>query len=104
MRLVCCPEDRLATTAKGVVGYGVMPIADVVSLLIAERDRLNAAIALLQNDINGVRRRGRPPKNTTTAEPTPVVKRRRGKMSAAARKAQSERMKARWAVPGRPSP
>jgi len=70
-----------------------MPVDQIVSLLVAERDRLNSAIAALQG---GVRRRGRPPKNEVAIGIAPVRKRRG--MSAAARKRQSERMKARWAA------
>jgi len=57
---------------------------------MAERDRLNRAIEALQG---AGRRRGRPRKT----ELAPPVRKRRG-MSAAARKAQSERIKARWAA------
>ena len=67
-----------------------MPIDQILALLITERDRLNRAIAALQ----GKRRRGRPPK--WLAEPKP--RRGRKRMSAAARKAQSERMKKYWAA------
>ena len=67
----------------------------IVALLIAERDKLNSAIAALQG---AVKRRGRPPKNAAaiTASVLPAAKKRRG-MSAAMRKAQGERMKAYWA-------
>jgi len=65
-------------------------------MLIEERDRLNLAIAALQR---GVRRRGRPPGSGTSAASKPAAKRRgRKKMSAAARKAVSERMKKYWAA------
>jgi hypothetical protein len=74
-----------------------MPTEHIVALLVAERDRISRAIEALQ----GPKRRGRPPKNplaVLAALPTPVsAKKKRGGMSAAARKAQSERMKARWA-------
>jgi hypothetical protein len=63
-------------------------------MLIDERDRLNLAIAALQR---GVRRRGRPPGSGTSAAAKPAAKRGRKKMSAAARKAVSERMKKYWA-------
>jgi len=69
----------------------------VLALLIAERDRLNRAIDALQGP---VKRRGRPPKNPLTMNGTPTpapAKRRRGGMSAAAKKAASARMKAYWA-------
>jgi hypothetical protein len=74
-----------------------MPTEHIVALLVAERDRINRAIEALQ----GTKRRGRPPKNplaALAALPAPASpKKRRGGMSAAARKAQSERMKAQWA-------
>jgi hypothetical protein len=76
-----------------------MPTDLIVALLIAERDKLNSAIAALQG---AVKRRGRPPKNAApvlaAAAPAalPAPKRRRG-MSPARRKAQGERMKAYWA-------
>jgi hypothetical protein len=75
----------------------------IISLLIAERDRLNAAISLLQGPM---KRRGRPPKSAsmpdwvtgngaTAPEPAPRKKR---KFTAAQRKQQAERMKAYWAT------
>jgi hypothetical protein len=73
-----------------------MPTEHIVALLVAERDRINRAIEALQ----GTKRRGRPPKNPLAALvlPTPAApKKRRGGMSAAARTAQSDRMKAQWA-------
>jgi hypothetical protein len=64
-------------------------------MLIEERDRLNLAIAALQR---GVRRRGRPPGSGKSAAAAPAPKKRgRKKMSAAARKAVSERMRKYWA-------
>ena len=69
-----------------------MPTEHILSLLISERDKLNRAIEALQG-VSG--RRGRPRK-TEVAVASP--ERKRKGMSAAARKAQSERMKARWAA------
>ena len=78
-----------------------MPTDHIIALLVAERDKLNRAIEALQGPI---KRRGRPPKNsyTTAAAPVatlaaPTVTKRKG-LSAAARKAQSQRMKAYWAA------
>ena len=72
-----------------------MPIEQILALLIAERDKLNKAIEALQGP---VRRRGRPPKNPS-AIASPVPEKKRGpKRTAAARKAQSERMKKYWAA------
>ena len=56
-----------------------MPTDQIVALLIAERDRLNRAIEVLQGPI---KRRGRPPKNPTalaTAVALPDSKPRRGR-------------------------
>jgi len=67
---------------------------DILPLLIAERDRLNRALEALQGT---VKRRGRPPKNPLAAlVPTASAPPRKG-ISAAARKALSERMKKYWA-------
>jgi len=72
-----------------------MPTDHIVALLIAERDKLNSAIAALQG---AVKRRGRPPKNAVSLAPAalPAPAKRKG-MSAARRKAQGARMKAYWA-------
>jgi hypothetical protein len=73
-----------------------MPTGHIVALLIAERDKLNRAIEVLQGSTI---RQGRPPKNplaAITPVPAPAGKKRHG-MSAAARKAQGARMKAYWA-------
>ena len=67
-----------------------MPTDHILALLIAERDKLNLAIAALQGT---AKRRGRPPMNAAAVS-APV--KRRG-MSAAQRKAQGERMRAYWA-------
>jgi hypothetical protein len=76
----------------------MMPTDQIVSLLIAERDKLTRAIEVLQ----GAKRRGRPPRNplavmASTSAPVPTPNGRHGGMTAAARKAQSKRMKAYWA-------
>jgi len=62
-----------------------MVMDNILAVLLAERDKLDRAIAALE----GRGRRGRPPGRR--GRPT---KKRRGNMSAAARKAQSKRMKA----------
>jgi hypothetical protein len=69
---------------------------NILALLVAERDKLNRAIEALQGP---VKRRGRPPKNlsASAAGPPAPAKKRKG-LSAAARKAQSQRMKAYWAA------
>jgi hypothetical protein len=56
-----------------------MPTEQIVALLIAERDKLNRAIEVLQGP---TKRRGRPPKNllaetATAAIPVPAARKRR---------------------------
>jgi hypothetical protein len=70
-----------------------MATDQIIALLVAERDRLSRAIEALQ----GIAKRGRPPKNAFASGPVAVRTGRSG-MSAAARKAQSKRMKAYWAA------
>jgi hypothetical protein len=74
-----------------------MPTEQILTLLIAERDKLNRAIEALQGP---TKRRGRPPKNPlANAASAPVpAKRKRRKFTAAQRKAQAARMKAFWAA------
>jgi hypothetical protein len=74
-----------------------MPTDHIIALLVAERDKLNRAIEALQGPI---KRRGRSPKNFLNVAIAPVTaaKTHRNGMSAAARKAQSQRMKAYWAA------
>jgi hypothetical protein len=69
----------------------------IIALLVAERDKVNRAIEALQGPI---KRRGRPPKNPLLAGLAPATTPAKGKSgrSAAARKAQSQRMKAYWAA------
>jgi hypothetical protein len=79
-----------------------MPTDEILTLLIAERDKLDRAIEALHGP---TKRRGRPAKNavngaTPTAAfepPQPAIKKRRT-FSAAQRKQQAERMKAYWAA------
>jgi hypothetical protein len=80
-----------------------MPTDQIVALLIAERDKLNAAIALLQG---GVKRRGRPPKTATppawvtgngAAAPVEAPAKKKRNFSPAQRKAAAERMRQMWA-------
>ena len=70
-----------------------MPVDQILTLLIAERDKLNRAIEALQGS---AKRRGRPRKDPLTAIAAPTKKRKR--QSAARRKAQAERMKVYWAA------
>ena len=61
-----------------------------ISLLNAERDRLNRAIDALQGPL----KRRRPPKNASIAAAAVPAKRGRRSYTAAQRKAQGERMRA----------
>jgi hypothetical protein len=76
-----------------------MQTEHIVALLVAERDKLNRAIEALQGP---AKRRGRPPKNLAavlvqTAASAPSTNGGRSGRTTAARKAQSQRMKAYWA-------
>jgi hypothetical protein len=76
-----------------------MPTDHIVALLIAERDRLNRAIEVLQGP---TKRRGRPPKNPLTASVAPAAEaappRKKRTFTAAQRKEQAARMKKYWAA------
>jgi len=75
-----------------------METAQIVALLVAERDRLNKAIEALQGP---TKRIGRPPKNplvdAASAAAAPAPKKHGRRFSAAQRRAASERMRLRWA-------
>ena len=83
-----------------------MSTAEIVALLVSERDRLNRAIEILGAP---VKRRGRPPGRklagttesvtASVAAPAgpPPTKRKRRKLSPEARKRISEAQKKRWA-------
>lgn len=72
-----------------------MATNEILALLIAERDRLNAAIAALQSGSVATKRRGRPPKKESAAVPEEPARKKR---TPAQRKAQANRMKAYWAA------
>jgi hypothetical protein len=77
-----------------------MPTEQILDLLIAERDKLNRAIEVLQGS---TKRRGRPPKSVLSVipaspEPAQPAKKKRRKFTAVQRKQQAERMKAFWAA------
>ena len=78
-----------------------MPTDHILALLIAERDRLNAAIAALQGT-SAPKRRGRPAKNVgPMSAPEPAQEkaaRKKRVFTPAQRKAQGKRMKAMWAA------
>jgi len=65
----------------------------IVSLLVAERDRLNQAIEALSGSM---KRRGRPPARTTPAIASSSQEKTTG-WTAAQKAAQAKRMKAYWA-------
>jgi hypothetical protein len=71
----------------------------IVALLIAERDRLNRAIGVLQGP---TKRRGRPPKSAVTATAAPTSApaaapaRKKRKFTPAQRKEQAVRMRKYW--------
>jgi len=67
-----------------------MDIQNILNDLRRERDRLDKAIAALEETGGGPRRRGRPVGSGAKSRP-------RRHMSAAARKRISEMMKQRWA-------
>ncbi len=67
---------------------------DVLQMLIAERDKLNRAIEALQSEPG----RGKVGRRRAFAAPGASRTRKRRGMSAEARRAQSERMKAYWAA------
>lgn len=73
----------------------------ILTMLIAERDKLNAAIAALQGD-SLPKRRGRPAKSVSAqTEAVPAAEqpaRKKRNFSPALRKAAAKRMKAYWAA------
>ena len=75
----------------------LMPTEHILTLLITERDRLTRAIEVLQGGTT-TKRRGRPPGSKNGVSITPAAPQRQGRrtFTAAARKAQSRRMKAYW--------
>jgi hypothetical protein len=77
-----------------------MPTDHIVTLLIAERDRLNAAIEVLQGTT--AKRRGRPPgpKNVSTINGATALEpaRKKRTFSAAQRKQAADRMRKMWAA------
>src|SRR6266852_3812975 len=75
-----------------------MPTEQILTLLIAERDKFNRAIEALQGP---TKRRGRPPKsplNAATPAAHQPMKRKRRIFTAAQRQAAAERMRQRWAA------
>jgi hypothetical protein len=75
----------------------VMPIEQIVALLVAERNRLDAAIAALRDPAKRrSRRQGRKGPAPAVRVAAPVARKR--KISAASRKAMAAAAKKRWAA------
>jgi hypothetical protein len=81
-----------------MIGSEWMPTDQILALLIAERDRLNVAIAALQGGSVAAKRRGRPPKNFSPVAIAEKPARKKRSFTPAQRKAQAKRMKAYWAA------
>ena len=72
-----------------------MSTDNIVSLLIAERDKVNRAIEALQG---ATKRRGLPPKYVaSTVEPQSAEPKKKRHVSAAARRKMAAAQKLRWA-------
>jgi hypothetical protein len=76
-----------------------MPTDHIISLLIAERDKLNAAIEALQGSTKHL---GRPPKSAAPDAIAPVAEdaapKKRKAFSAATKRKMAAAQKARWAA------
>ena len=82
-----------------------MDITKMIVELRSEREMIERALMALERIARGARRRGRPPKwmaGRNSEEPKRRGRRPGTKMSAAARKAQSVRMKKYWAARSKP--
>jgi hypothetical protein len=71
-----------------------MPTDHIVALLIAERDKLNAAIEALQ----GTSKTAAPKKTVASETAAAAAPRKKRHVSAAARKRMAEGQKKRWAA------
>lgn len=72
---------------------------DVLEILIAERDRINRAIAVLQGDATATAAPGKRPVGRPKGSGKKAAKKRgRRTFTDEARRAQSEKMKAYWAA------
>jgi hypothetical protein len=78
-----------------------MPTDQILSLLVAERDKLNRAIEALQG---ATQRRGRQPKADATPAAPDKPARKKRTFTAAQRRQQAERMKAFWAAKRKSGP
>jgi len=72
--------------------------SEALKLLIAQRNRLDRAIATLQGGSEEAPRRGRPPGSKNVVKTEPKKRGRRSPMSPDEKKAASERMKKYWAA------
>jgi hypothetical protein len=72
-----------------------MPTEHILTLLIAERDKLNRAIEALQGRTKPI---GRPSKNQVLAIESDTTKPKKRHVSAAARRKMAAAQKKRWAA------
>jgi hypothetical protein len=76
-----------------------MDVQEIVAELKTERERLNQAIATLEDlDSEQETANSRTPKTTTVGNMRPAGKSTRGRMTPEGRKRLSEAMKKRWAA------
>lgn len=72
-----------------------MPTEQILAAIVAERDKLNRVIEILQGPI---KRRGRPPMKAELGDlERPALRRKKRTFTAAQRRQQAEKMKAYWA-------
>jgi hypothetical protein len=75
-----------------------MATEHIISLLIAERDKLNKAIEALGGAATPASRTSKSSESSAPVAAVPAKKRKRKPLTAAQKKHQSERMKAFWAA------
>jgi hypothetical protein len=90
-------QTPFSILVRRIVNIVPMPTDHIITLLIAERDKLNAAIEALQ-DGGGISSDGTPKKPATMAsEPTSAAPEKRH-VSAAAKRKMAAAQKKRWAA------
>ncbi len=89
---------RLLGTAQAKAQGWLNQRQDIVKHLVGVRDTATKLLTELGHQAERTVRRGRPAKGAGPSAPAPQSKRKRRKMSAAARKLISEAQKARWAA------
>jgi hypothetical protein len=89
---------RLLGTAQAKARYWLGQRQEIVKRLTAVRDTASKLLTELGHQAERAARRGRPAKAAPAFAPAPQSKRKRRKLSAAARKAISEAQKKRWAA------